>query len=82
MGQARNDDERAFVERLYDEALAEGPDFINYRGKSAFLAAPTNAYTIQEPQGLGAIALRMFRQATSSASSRRTGSAGSSWAEG
>ena len=24
----------------YDEALAEGPDFINYRGKSAFLAAP------------------------------------------
>jgi hypothetical protein len=23
------DDERAFVERLYDEALAEGPDFIN-----------------------------------------------------
>ncbi len=40
MGQARNDDERAFVERLYDEAMAEGPDFINYRGKSAFLAAP------------------------------------------
>ena len=33
MGQARNDDERAFVERLYDEAMAEGPDFINYRGK-------------------------------------------------
>jgi hypothetical protein len=40
MGQARNDDERAFVERLYDEAMAEGPDFINYRAKSAFLAAP------------------------------------------
>ena len=40
MGQARNDDERAFVERLYDEAIAEGPDFINYRGKSAFLSAP------------------------------------------
>ena len=40
MGQARNDDERAFVERLYEEAMAEGPDFINYRGKSAFLAAP------------------------------------------
>lgn len=40
MGQARSDDERAFVERLYDEAMAEGPDFINYRGKSAFLAAP------------------------------------------
>ena len=36
----RNDDERAFVERLYDEAMAEGPDFINYRAKSAFLAAP------------------------------------------
>ena len=27
MGQARTDDERAFVERLYDEAMAEGPDF-------------------------------------------------------
>src|SRR5271165_6223385 len=40
MGQARSEDERAFVERLYDEAMAEGPDFINYRGKSAFLAAP------------------------------------------
>ena len=40
MGQARSDDERAFVERLYDEAMAEGPDFINYRSKSAFLAAP------------------------------------------
>src|SRR5271165_2495742 len=40
MGQARSDEERAFVERLYDEAMAEGPDFINYRGKSAFLAAP------------------------------------------
>jgi len=40
LGQARTDDERAFVERLYDEAMAEGPDFINYRGKSAFLAAP------------------------------------------
>ena len=26
----------------------------------------TNAYTIQEPQGLGAIALRMFRQASES----------------
>ena len=40
MGQARSDDERAFVERLYDEAMAEGPDFIHYRGKSAFQAAP------------------------------------------
>src|SRR5271166_5042692 len=40
LGQARTDDERAFVERLYDEAMAEGPDFINYRAKSAFLAAP------------------------------------------
>ncbi len=29
MGQARSDEERAFVERLYDEAMAEGPDFIN-----------------------------------------------------
>jgi len=26
----------------------------------------TNAYTIQEPQGLGAIAVRMFRQASES----------------
>jgi hypothetical protein len=26
----------------------------------------TNAYTIQEPQGLGAMALRMFRQASES----------------
>ena len=25
LGQARTDDERAFVERLYDEAMAEGP---------------------------------------------------------
>jgi hypothetical protein len=40
LGQARSDDEREFVERLYDEALAEGPDFINYRAKSAFQAAP------------------------------------------
>jgi hypothetical protein len=40
MGQARNEEERAFVERLYDEAMAEGPDFINYRAKSAFQAAP------------------------------------------
>jgi hypothetical protein len=40
MGQARTDEERAFVERLYDEALTEGPDFINYRSKSAFMAAP------------------------------------------
>ncbi len=40
MGKARSDEERAFVERLYDEAMAEGPDFINYRGKSAFQAAP------------------------------------------
>ena len=40
MGQARSDEERAFVERLYDEALNEGPDFINYRSKSAFMAAP------------------------------------------
>jgi RNA polymerase-binding transcription factor DksA len=40
MGQARTEDERAFVEQLYDEALKEGPDFINYRAKSAFEAAP------------------------------------------
>ncbi len=40
MGQARTEDERAFVERLYDEALEEGADFIHYRTKSAFQAAP------------------------------------------
>jgi hypothetical protein len=27
MGQARTDDERAFVEKLYEDALEEGPDF-------------------------------------------------------
>ena len=41
MGQARTEDERAFVERLYDEALKEkGQDFTNYRAKSLFQAAP------------------------------------------
>jgi hypothetical protein len=40
MGQARTEDERVFVERLYDEALEEGPDFTNYRAKSLFQAAP------------------------------------------
>ena len=40
MGQARTEDERAFVEQLYEQAIEEGPDFINYRSKSAFEAAP------------------------------------------
>jgi RNA polymerase-binding transcription factor DksA len=40
MGQARTEDERAFVEQLYEQAVEEGPDFINYRSKSAFEAAP------------------------------------------
>jgi hypothetical protein len=40
MGQARSEDERAFVEKLYEEALEEGPDFCHYRSKSAFEAAP------------------------------------------
>jgi hypothetical protein len=40
MGQARTEDERAFVEQLYEQAVEEGPDFINYRAKSAFEAAP------------------------------------------
>jgi hypothetical protein len=40
MGQARTEDERAFVEKLYEQAVEEGPDFINYRSKSAFEAAP------------------------------------------
>jgi len=45
MGQARSDEERAFVERLYDEAMAEGPDFINYRGKSAKSGTQTRCRT-------------------------------------
>jgi RNA polymerase-binding transcription factor DksA len=40
MGQASTEDERAFVEQLYEQAVEEGPDFINYRAKSAFEAAP------------------------------------------
>jgi hypothetical protein len=40
MGQARTEDERAFVEQLYEQAVEEGPDFIHYRAKSAFEAAP------------------------------------------
>lgn len=40
LGQARNDEERAFVERLWEEAAEEGPDFIHYRSKSAFMEAP------------------------------------------
>jgi hypothetical protein len=39
MGQARSEEERTFVERLYDEALEEGPDFTHYRSKSAFMDA-------------------------------------------
>lgn len=39
-GQARTDEERAFIERLYEEAEAEGPDFTKYRSKSAFMNAP------------------------------------------
>jgi hypothetical protein len=31
MGQARTEDERAFVEQLYEQAVEEGPEFINYR---------------------------------------------------
>lgn len=40
MGQCRSEDERAFVERLYEKAADEGPDFIHYRSKSAFMNAP------------------------------------------
>jgi hypothetical protein len=40
MGQARTEDERAFVERFYEDALEEGPDFTNYRAKSSFQATP------------------------------------------
>ena len=35
---------------------------MNRRTVSALAVQDTNAYTIQEPQGLGAMALRMFRQ--------------------
>src|SRR6202023_4092803 len=34
------EDERAFVEQLYEQAIEDGPDFIHYRAKSAFEAAP------------------------------------------
>jgi hypothetical protein len=40
MGQAKTEDERAFVERLYEQALEEGADFLHYRAKSAFMEAP------------------------------------------
>ncbi|MGH6842433.1 MAG: hypothetical protein ACREDV_10140 [Methylocella sp.] len=40
VGQARTESERAFVEQLYEQAIEEGPDFTNYRSKSAFEAAP------------------------------------------
>lgn len=40
MGQCRTEEERAFVERLYEEAADEGPDFTHYRSKSAFMNAP------------------------------------------
>ena len=40
MGQARTEEERALIERFYNEALAAGPDFINHRGKSEFRDAP------------------------------------------
>jgi hypothetical protein len=39
MGEARTEDERAFVEQLYEKALDDGPDFTHYRSKSAFEAA-------------------------------------------
>ena len=32
MGQARTEDERAFVEQLYEQAVEEGPDFRSKRG--------------------------------------------------
>lgn len=40
MGECRSEAEREFVSRLYDEAAERGPDFIHYRAKSAFQAAP------------------------------------------
>jgi hypothetical protein len=52
MGQARTEDERAFVEQLYEQAVEEGPDFINYRAKSAFEAAPRLASTATPSGGL------------------------------
>jgi hypothetical protein len=45
MGQARTEDERAFVEQFYEQAVEEGPDFINYRSKSAFEAAPRRGFS-------------------------------------
>ena len=40
MGQARTEDERAFVEQLYEQAVEEGPDFINYRARSPLRPLP------------------------------------------
>ena len=70
MGQARSDEERAFVERLYDEAMAEGPDFINYRGKSAFLAAPGSGSTAT-PTPASSTPSRRSRGARTGAAARR-----------
>jgi hypothetical protein len=33
-GQARTEDERAFVEQLYEQAVEEGPDFIRGRAEA------------------------------------------------
>ena len=39
-GQCRTDADRAQLDALYEQASAEGPDFINYRAHSSFMAAP------------------------------------------
>ena len=39
-GQCRTDEQRAQLDALYEQASAEGPDFINYRAHSSFMAAP------------------------------------------
>jgi hypothetical protein len=39
-GQCRTDADRAQLDALFERASAEGPDFINYRAHSSFMAAP------------------------------------------
>jgi hypothetical protein len=38
--QVKTEEERAQVEKLYEQAIEAGPDFLHYRGKSAFQEAP------------------------------------------
>jgi hypothetical protein len=39
MAKARTEEEHAAIERAHEQEMAEGPDFIHYRGRSVFQAA-------------------------------------------